>query len=113
MRILGVATELVWLASVNAYVPYVLDEKTSHPPCYDRLFQALSAFVDDNHHLVWGMVAVILALHVGNRGPKCDDTVKHVSVKAEAQLFVRPAFTYFRRVAFGLFRSGFCGSGVI
>lgn len=60
-RVFGIAAALIWLASLDAYVPHSSD---SHPPGYDRLYQILSSLVDEKWHPVWGFVSIALRLHL-------------------------------------------------
>lgn len=73
-RILGVATALCWLASLNAYVSF---SSRTHPPGYDRLFQVLSGFVTNDWHDVWIFVATPLMFHLDASGIKFDSTMRH------------------------------------
>ena len=73
-RILGVATALCWLASLNAYVPF---NGRTHPPGYDRLYQVLSSFVTNDRHDVWVFAATPLMFHLEASGIGFDPKLLH------------------------------------
>jgi Peptidase U49 len=68
-RRLGVGTALIYLATYDVYLPGGHGE--SYPPGYDRLFQTLCRFLDDEDEeqseQVWAFVAVALMLHLHNK----------------------------------------------
>jgi hypothetical protein len=82
----GIATALLWLASMNAYIKYDLDQ-ADHPPAYDRLFQTLSAFIEDDFHPVWGFTVIMLELYVAATNPRFDESLRHASPKAQVNYF--------------------------
>lgn len=63
-RQLGIAVALGWLASREVYVGK--SGGNSHPPGYDRLFQVLDQYVEDDNDLIWAFVSVLLGVHLHN-----------------------------------------------
>jgi hypothetical protein len=64
-RELGVAVGLGWLASLNVYV--VQSGNETHPPGYDRVFQVLEQYVEDDNSPVWAFTMTLLSLHLENQ----------------------------------------------
>lgn len=75
-RVFGIATALIWLASLDAYSEH---SSSSHPPGYDRLYQVLLTFVDDSWHPVWSFVSIALRLHLDASNAVVDDEMTHDS----------------------------------
>jgi hypothetical protein len=85
-RALGIAVGLSWLASLNIYVGTT--SRNTHPPAYDRLFQVLSQHVQDGENPVWGMVSLILALHLQNQGVQWGEDIQFDSFNDAANYYV-------------------------
>lgn len=77
-RIFGIAIALLWTATLDAYVPSAGE---THPPGYDRLYQTLSIFVDDDWHPVWEFVSIALGMHLRASRTHFDQEILHNSLK--------------------------------
>lgn len=73
-RIFGIAIALLWMATLEAYVPSTGE---THPPGYDRLYQTLSLFVDDDWHPVWSFTSIALEMHLEASGSQFDQNMQH------------------------------------
>lgn len=82
-RQLGIAVGLGWLASLNIYLGPTGGD--THPSGYDRLFQVLDQFVEDDNSVLWAFVSVILGVHLQNQ-------------EVEIELDLEREFTSFREV---------------
>lgn len=68
--LLGIAVALLWLTVFNFY--FGMKKSKSHPEGYDRLYQVLEQVIDqgneDEHKLVWWVVATLLFIHMDSAG---------------------------------------------
>ena len=64
-RQLGIAVGLGWLASLNVYI--VQPGNATHPPGYDRVFQVLEQYVEDDNSPAWAFTMTLLSLHLQNQ----------------------------------------------
>lgn len=83
-RIFGIAVALLWTATLEAYVP---SSGETHPPGYDRLYQILSLFVDDDWHPVWSFVSIALKMHLDASGAQFDREMSHQTARDAANYF--------------------------
>lgn len=63
-RQLGVTIALGWLASRNVYIGH---SSTTHPPAWDRLYQVLEQYVENDDAIAWAFAAALLGVHLENQ----------------------------------------------
>jgi len=63
-RQLGVTIALGWLASRNVYIGH---SSKTHPPAWDRLYQILEQYVENDHAIAWAFAAAMLGVHLENQ----------------------------------------------
>ena len=61
---LGITIALGWLASLTMYVGH---SSITHPPAWDRLYQFLEQYIEDNHNIVWAFAAEMVGVHLWNQ----------------------------------------------
>lgn len=93
-RIFGVAVALLWPAALEAYVP---SSGETHPPGYDRLYQILFQFVDDDRHPVWGFVSIPLGMHLDASGAQFDREMKHQTPRDAVNYYCNVLSKKFRK----------------
>ncbi len=63
-RQLGITIALGWLASLTVYLGHA---SKSHPPAWDRLYQFLEQYIEDDHHIVWAFAVEMIGVHLWNQ----------------------------------------------
>ncbi len=85
-RQLGITIALGWLASLTVYVGH---SSITHPPAWDRLYQFLEQYIEDNHNIVWAFAAEMVGVHLWNqRRPEVDPEREFGSFKEEVNYYI-------------------------
>lgn len=63
-RQLGITIALGWLTTLTMYMGH---SSTKHPPAWDRLYQVLEQYIENNHNIVWAFAAEMIGIHLWNQ----------------------------------------------
>lgn len=79
-RRLGIAIGLGWLISLNVYIGR--PENSTHPPAWDRLYQVLDQYIENDNDMAWVFTAAMLNTHLVNqRKSEVDCSLEFESAK--------------------------------